>query len=98
MSTEQTTINLGDEYDDILRDALRIVLLKNKAPGVDKTWGVGGSQEIDVVTVRLGDDLIKIEAETYIGITISGLKLIIERLAEEVRAELKIKEVSVNYF
>ena len=88
MSTEQTTINLGDEYDDVLRDALRMVLLKKKATGIGKSWGVGGSQEIEVLKVRLGDDLVTIESETYIGLTISGPKLIVERLAEAVRAEL----------
>lgn len=88
MSTEQMTINLGDEYDDGLRDALRIVLLKNKAAGVDKSWGIGVSQEIEVLKVKLGDGLVTIESETYIGLSISGPKLIVERLAEEVHAEL----------
>jgi hypothetical protein len=89
MDAEQTIINLGDEYDDVLRGALRLVLLKSNATGVDKSWGVGGSQEIEMFKVKLGDDLITIESETYIGLTISGPKLIVERLAAEVRNELK---------
>ncbi|QDQ26690.1 hypothetical protein FNU76_10125 [Chitinimonas arctica] len=88
MSIEQTTINLGDEYDNALRDALRAVLLNNKAMGVDTSWGIGGSQEIAMSKVRLGDGLITIESETYIGLTISGPKQIVEKLAEEVRKEL----------
>lgn len=90
MSTEQTTINLGDEYGDALRDALRAVLLKNKAIGVDKSWGVGGAQELEILKVKLGDDLVTIESETYIGLTISGPKLVVDRLAAEVRAELRV--------
>lgn len=86
MSNEQATINLGDEYDDVLRDALRRVLLENKAVGIDKSWGVGGSQEIENLKVRVGEDVVLIESETYIGLSISGPKLIVEKLAAEVRA------------
>lgn len=88
MSKELKTINLGDEFDDALRDVLRIVLLKNQAVGVDTSWGVGGSQEIEVLKVRLGDDLVTIESETYIGLTISGEKSLVEKIAEEVNIEL----------
>lgn len=87
MSKEQKTINLGDEFDDALRDMLRIVLLKNQAVGVDKLWGVGGSQEIEVLQVRLGDELVTIESETYIGLTISGEKSLVEKIAKEVNIE-----------
>jgi hypothetical protein len=87
MNNEQTTINLGDEYDDVLRDVLRSVLLENQATGIDKSWGIGGSQEIEILKVRLGDDLVTVEAETYIGLTISGPKLTVEKLAEEVRVK-----------
>ncbi|MDQ1761375.1 hypothetical protein RAS14_16535, partial [Achromobacter aegrifaciens] len=68
MSMNIEKIILGDEYDDALRDALRIVLVKRGAVGVDKTWGVGGSQEIDALVVRLGSDLITVEAETFVDL------------------------------
>lgn len=84
MSKGQKTTNLGDEFDDALRDMLRIVLLKNQAVAVDKLWGVGGSQEIEVLQVRLGDELVTIESETYIGLTISGEKSLVEKIAKEV--------------
>ena len=84
MDIEQTKIILGDEYDDDLRDALRVVLLNNGAVGLDKSWGVGGSQEIETLQVKLGNDLITIESETFVGLTIKGPKLVAENLAQQV--------------
>jgi hypothetical protein len=88
MNTERTTIDLGDEYDGVLKSALLQVLAKNNAEGIGESWGVGGSQEIESLNVELGGHLVTIEAETYVGLTISGAKCIVEKLAAEVRAEL----------
>lgn len=82
------TVILGDEYDETLREALRTVLLRNGAISTDKSWGVGGSQEIETVKVKLGDDLITIESETFVGLTITGSSRIVESLAQEVREQL----------
>ncbi|MFP5424138.1 MAG: hypothetical protein ACLGID_22135 [Gammaproteobacteria bacterium] len=81
---EETTIILGDEYDDILRETLCSVLIKNGAIGIDNSWGVGGTQEIETLVIRLGSNLIKIEAETFIGLTISGPKTVVEEIALQV--------------
>ncbi|AZG14876.1 hypothetical protein [Cupriavidus pauculus] len=84
MGTEEATIILGNEYDDALRDAIHTVLVRNGAVGIDKLWGVGGSQEIENLVVRLGIDLITIEAETFVGLTIAGPKAIVEDIARQV--------------
>ena len=85
MSMEQTKIILGDEYDDEIREILRVVLISNGAIEADKSWGVGGSQEIETMHIKLGGDLIVVEAETFIGLTITGPKSRIENLAQQVR-------------
>ncbi|MCY1279420.1 hypothetical protein D9M70_281740 [compost metagenome] len=90
MSEETATIILGDEYDDALRDALLAVLVRNGAVGIDKTWGVGGSQEVEVLVISLGGDLITIEAETFVGLTVSGSKAIVEDIALQVRRQLTV--------
>ncbi len=90
MTNELETIVLGDEYDDELRDALRLVLLNGGAVGIDASWGVGGSQEIETIQVKLGSDLIKIESETFMGLSISGPKLTIDEIAKKVRRQLEL--------
>jgi hypothetical protein len=90
MGKETATIILGDEYDDALRDALRAVLVRNGAVGIDKSWGVGGSQEIEALVIRLGSDLITIEAETFVGLTVAGPKAVVEDIALQVRQQLRV--------
>jgi len=90
MGTEQTTVILGDEYDDKLRAALRAVLKENNAVGLVPSWGVGGSQELETLRVRLGDDLIVIEAETFVGLSLTGRKVAVENLARKVRERLSL--------
>lgn len=81
---------LGDEYDTILRSALHIVLVRLGAVDLDKSWALGGSQEIEVVEVEVMGEKIKIESETFVGITISGSESIIDEVANKVRQELSI--------
>lgn len=89
--SEKKTIVLGDEYDDVLRDALCAVLMRNGAVGVDKSWGVGGSQEIETLTVKLGGDLIAIESETFVGLTVAGPNAVVEDIARQVWQQLTVQ-------
>ena len=82
------TIILGDEYDQKLRDALSAVLRNKVAIGVEKSWGLAGSQEIETVNIRLGNDFITIESETFIGLSITGPDHVVETLSQEVFEEL----------
>ena len=81
---------LGDEYDAVLRNALHIVLVRLGAVGLDKSWAVGGSQEIEVAEVELMGEKVKIESETFVGLTIFGPGFIIDEVAEKVRQELAL--------
>jgi len=88
MTDEFASIVLGDEYDAALRNALHVVLVRLSAVGLDKSWAVGGSQEIEVAEVDLMGGKIKIEAETFVGLTIFGPEFIIDEIADKVRQEL----------
>jgi len=66
------TVILGDEYDDDLRDRLIDCLKSMGAIPVSSDWGVAGSQEIDSMSVRLHNEVIDIEVETFVGLSISG--------------------------
>ncbi|MHC8393466.1 hypothetical protein ACYZT8_07340 [Pseudomonas sp. LB3P93] len=90
MTDEFASIVLGDEYDAVLRNALHIVLVRLGAVGLDKSWAVGGSQEIEVAEVELMGEKVKIESETFVGLTIFGPGFIIDEVAEKVRQELAI--------
>jgi hypothetical protein len=56
------TIVLGDEYDDELRSAILEVLREMGANQESKSSGVGGSQELETLSVRVGERVIVIEA------------------------------------
>jgi hypothetical protein len=89
MTTENKSILLGAEYDDVLRAALVAVLTSRGAIGAGSSWGVGGSQELDTTRVKLGDVVITIESETYIGLSIEGPAPLVEILAQEVAERLR---------
>ena len=64
---------LGDEYDDALRtkvmDVLRQLGATSMGP-VDRF--VAGSQELEELDVAIDGRALRIEAETYVGLSISG--------------------------
>ena len=77
-------------YRNITNTGLRIVLARLGAVGLDKSWAVGGSQEIEVAEVELMSEKIRIESETFIGVTILGPEVIIDIIADKVRQELAL--------
>ena len=84
----QKTVTLGPEYDEATRDALRAVLLSLKATNMKASWGVGGSQEVESLEVRVAGSPLSIESETYIGLTITGDESLVDTVAGLVRAQL----------
>ena len=63
---------LGEEFDDDLREVLKDVLRELGATALRKDWGVAGSQELETVEVSLRGRIVTIEAETYVGLSVSG--------------------------
>ncbi|NWB32066.1 hypothetical protein [Pseudomonas gingeri] len=88
MAENVVRINLGDEFDESLRAALRTVLAALGATNVDYSWGVGGSQELEVMTVCLNGHVLMVESETYIGLTVEGPEMVVRGLAEKVKQYL----------
>lgn len=74
-------IILGDEFDDHLRGRLADVL---KELGAKKEGGgiksVVGSQDIEDFYVKVGEDLVRVESETYMGLSISGDEDVVEKI------------------
>ncbi|WP_447982767.1 hypothetical protein [Achromobacter kerstersii] len=81
MNDDIWSVVVGNEFDDTLRDSIRIVLDRIGAVCVDKSWGLGGSQEYEKLVFNVGGEQITIESETYIGITISGPRFLVEKIA-----------------
>lgn len=77
---------LGDEHDDALRQALMSCLTSLGADVAARQWGLGGSQTLETTRVYLGRDLVVVEAETYVGLSIQGEGRVVERVAAMLKA------------
>lgn len=68
-----TTVVIGDEFDDNLRQIILNVLSEMGAFFVDYGGrAVAGSQEFEELSVLIDGQELKVEAETYVGLSISG--------------------------
>lgn len=79
-----TTLVLGDEYDQQLRAALVQVMLQLGAVLENRNWVVSGSQEVETFLWQLAGQDITVEAETYMGLSISGDENTINDIAQRV--------------
>lgn len=82
-NSNQATATLGDEFDEALRQKLVDVLRKLGAlqsGGSDRF--VGGSQELEKLEVTIDGRSLQVEAETYIGLTLSGPSDLVERVRQ----------------
>jgi hypothetical protein len=43
-------------------------------------WGVAGSQELETMSIQLRGDVVIIEAETYVGLSISGPDVLVDEI------------------
>ena len=84
VSSGSRTIRLGDEYDQRLRRALAEALQDMRGLPGEKSFGVGGSQEVDRMEVAIAGRRVTIEAETYMGLSVTGEEAIVEELARRV--------------
>jgi hypothetical protein len=72
---------IGTEYDDSLRQALMDCLAAMGAETAARQWGLGGSQIIETTKLSLGKDTLVVEAETYVGLSITGESRLVDRVA-----------------
>lgn len=47
---------------------------------LDRLQGIGGSQELDSLVFKIKDDILYVETETYIGLSIEGEESIIDNI------------------
>lgn len=80
----EKTIILGREFDPELRKSVMDTVRQLGATIEAQDSVVAGSQEIDTVVVVIAGREVTIEAETYIGLSVTGDKEIIDRIAERV--------------
>ncbi len=71
-SVTRETWNAGPEYDHAVAARLRSVLATLGYEAREEWWALGGSQEITRVELSGPRGRIEVEAETYVGITVSG--------------------------
>lgn len=84
------TIILGDEYDDDLRDSLVNVLKGLGAIPVDSDWAAAGSQELETFKFELNGQTLCVEAETYIGLSLSGDEIQLNEIVKQLEEGRKI--------
>jgi hypothetical protein len=90
MQTVQT-VNLGAEYDEDLFEASAATLADEGATLLEKLQGVAGSQDVSLWKYIIGDDVIEVASETYMGLTITGPSKVVEHLEAAIRERLKSK-------
>ncbi|MFK0273361.1 hypothetical protein ACIQUG_06785 [Ensifer sp. NPDC090286] len=76
------TVILGPEYDQDLRNAVMDAMRQRGAVIASQNWTVAGSQEWDRVVATIAGRDATIEAETYIGLSITGDEEIVDQIAE----------------
>jgi len=82
------TVNLGPEYDEALQRAVLSVLREMGASLDESSWGMGGSQELVTRRATLNGSAISLEAETYIGLTVTGDDIVVEEIAKRTSERL----------
>jgi hypothetical protein len=77
---------LGSETDDALFERIRGAIRSLQGTVSDPEWALGGSQEITTYTISLPSGVLKLESETYIGITVRGPEFLVLTLSKVVNA------------
>ncbi len=79
---------LGNEYDEVARDALREALISLGADNQQAVRGVAGSQHFESLEVVIGGRSLLVEAETYVGLSVTGEADLVAMVAAEVENRL----------
>ena len=79
---------LGNEYDDALRHAVMECLAAWGAQIAARQFGLGGARIIETTKLSLGKELLVVEAETYVGLSITGEARIVDRVAATLSARI----------
>ncbi|WP_125172154.1 hypothetical protein [Leptospira haakeii] len=76
---------LGPEYDQNLRKKLRDVIISLQAKIGESSWGLAGSQEIFKTDAIFPETILHIEAETYVGLSVTGDAELVDKIADLIK-------------
>lgn len=79
-ASNDKTVILGDEYDGALRARLFDVLRDLGAQMSGGARALAGSQDVETCRLRLDGAEVVVEAETYIGLSLSGPAEIVDKV------------------
>ncbi len=80
----EKTVVLGPEYDERLRTVLKDVLVQLGGRALGHDWGAAGSQELETVEFEVEGHRLLIEAETYVGLSITGPSELVDNVRKMV--------------
>ena len=76
---------LGDEYDEVLWECLLDALRQLEAKKGSESHSLGGSQEMDSFDVLISGRKLRIESETYVGLSVRGPYDLVDKIVQMVR-------------
>ena len=82
-----TTV-LGAEYDTQLWNAVKQILRDLGAIKVEDSWGLAGSQELQRLEVMVGNEVVVVEGETYMGLSITTTPEIVNQITARLKDRL----------
>lgn len=84
--TREVTVHLGSELDEALHGRLLDVLRGLGARTEDgSSYSVAGSQEIQSVDLVIEGQSLRVQRETYVGLSISGPEDLVQGIREDVQ-------------
>ena len=79
-------LDLGSETDAELFAKHQSVVVSLGGTFAEASYGVGGSQEIVTYAIALQEGRLEVASETYVGLLLRGPAVLVERVANAVRA------------
>ena len=90
LDTNQITVILGDEYDSALQDRLMDTLRQMGAiPIAPVSRYLAGSQDLQIFEVMLDGKLLRVESETYIGLSLCGPSDLVAKVRKHCEKSLR---------
>ena len=85
MNKDLVTKIIGEEYDSNLIKKLKLVLKNNNTVFLNREWSLVGSQELQEFEIIYKGEPLKIEFETYIGISLIGSQSMIDDITDQIK-------------
>ncbi|QEY26140.1 hypothetical protein [Neisseria zalophi] len=80
----EKTIIIGNEYDEELMSLLLKILHDMNAVKIDENMALAGSQDLYFINFNINGCNLKVERETYIGISLTGSPELINNIQNKI--------------